>query len=409
MLCESPFISHQGMGATMTFPAFVKLALAALAVAALSAGARATTYNIVSDTHWSVTDSNGSPLGNAQNVCLNASAPVNCPGPANATLYGYTLPAWAASLPGAHWIWAPNITGTTSHAGNAEFTFEMDFWLCGNPARKGGTISVAADNSAEVFLNSVSVLTATSNSTPATVHIPASALHQGLNPIRVKVKNGPNPGDCTTDTYQCNPAGLLFRASFEDELAKLPTCSDPNNKMQMTFSAGQFEPLDCPVDKPIGSAFQLCACFGNMGFWAQPVSNCSAPPPATCTGSDGTAVPVGTQDDTCPPQTHGFRVCSSNGTWDTSNCTIDASAPPPPPPKMLNAGDVCGSSATGMSTPSACPPGTLCQSRRIPPPPRPGWCIFFDFSWLIGIPPSAAPDACHPQATQTTDLFCDPE
>src|SRR6266550_5641362 len=106
------------------------------------------TINVVSDTNWTVSDANGNSLGNAQNVCLNATAPSNCP--AGATLYGYAGPDWTAnlsSIPGATWIWAPNITGATSPAANAEFSFEKQFYLCGDP--QPGTISVAADDTAK--------------------------------------------------------------------------------------------------------------------------------------------------------------------------------------------------------------------------------------------------------------------
>src|SRR5438132_503306 len=172
------------------------LLVASLFACALPIDARAVTVNIVSDTNWTVSDTNGSYLGNAQNVCLNAMAPSNCP--AGATLYGYTISArWTAnlsSIPGATWIWAPNITGATSPAANAEFTFQKEFYLCDVP--QGGTISVAADNSAEVFLNGAPapVLTSASHLALSTVNIPSTSLFQGLNMIQVKVKNGPNPG-----------------------------------------------------------------------------------------------------------------------------------------------------------------------------------------------------------------------
>jgi hypothetical protein len=41
----------------------------------LSVDAQAVTENIVSDSTWTVTDTNGNDLGNAHNVCLNATAP----------------------------------------------------------------------------------------------------------------------------------------------------------------------------------------------------------------------------------------------------------------------------------------------------------------------------------------------
>jgi len=199
----------------------------------LPVDAQAVTVNIVSDTttwKWTVSDTNGNPLGSPQNVCLNATAPSNCP--IAATLYGYpsVLGGWTADLstiPGATWIWAPNITGATSPAASAEFSFETQFWLCDTP--QGGTISVAADDFAEVFLNGTSILNSTSHSTLSTITISSTStlVRQGQNFIKVKVKNGPNPSDCGSGQYQCNPAGVVFGASFQDALSALPTCPAP--------------------------------------------------------------------------------------------------------------------------------------------------------------------------------------
>ena len=62
--------------------------LASLLPFTLPANAQAVTTNVHSDSTWTVSDTNGNYLGNAQNVCLNATAPSNCP--AAATLYGYS-------------------------------------------------------------------------------------------------------------------------------------------------------------------------------------------------------------------------------------------------------------------------------------------------------------------------------
>src|SRR5205807_1987102 len=112
--------------------------------------------NIVSNNTvmWSVfethMDSMGSPvttdLGQPQYVCLNApSNPPSCP--AGATSYGYALPGWTANLsslpPNAKWIWARTkpdgtpITGTTTGAANAEFSFKATFVLCGSHPQDG--------------------------------------------------------------------------------------------------------------------------------------------------------------------------------------------------------------------------------------------------------------------------------
>ena len=215
--------------------------LASLLPFTLPASAQAVTTNVYSDSTWTVSDTNGSYLGNAQNVCLNATAPSNCP--AAATLYGYTLPAWTAdlsSIPGATWIWAPNITGTTSPAANAEFIFQKQFYICGAP--QGGKIWVAADNSADVLLNGKSVLNSTSDSVLSMVNIVPAEVAEGLNIIQVKVKNGLNPSDCGSGQYQCNPAGVVFGALFHDyTLSALPTCT-ANGR---TYTVGQSQTRSC--------------------------------------------------------------------------------------------------------------------------------------------------------------------
>lgn len=113
----------------------------------------AITFGVTSDDSWTVTDPTGTYLGNAQDVCLNQGSPPSCP--AGATLFGYPHPGWLADLatniPSATWMWAPDVTGRTTPAANAAFTFQKEFYLCGSPS--GGTIWLAADNAAEVLLN----------------------------------------------------------------------------------------------------------------------------------------------------------------------------------------------------------------------------------------------------------------
>jgi hypothetical protein len=65
------------------------------------------------------------------------------------------------------------------------------------------------------------------------------------------------------------------------------------------------------------------------------------------------------------------------------------------PMPMANAGEWCGDYSQGQVL--ACPAGTTCGSRRLPPPPRPWWCIVFPFS-----------SDCDPVGLMTTDWFCDP-
>ena len=402
-----------------------------IVVVALLVVAQAFTYGIVSNNLWTVTDAQGNPLGPAQHVCLNSTSP-NCP--PGATSYGYTpANAWTASIPGANWIWAPNITGTTTGAGNAEFTFESFFYLCDVPT--GGTISLAADDSADVFLNYAitPIVTSTGFTSLSTVQVPASSLTRGLNNIQVKVRNAPG---CASDEYQCNPAGFVLGASFTDPLKALPTCTGSNG---ITFSVGQFEPLPCPPGKT-GSAARPCICppIGPVqGIWGPTdYSRCVAPP-VTCTGNNGTIVNVGqTEPQPCPSPLSGSasRTCQANGTWgptDTSKCVappvtctgsagtpfgVGTSETLPCPPGQVGsppltrtclstgswgpttgicvlpttcAGCKCGARDSTPPQTALCPSGTTCQSRRSQV--CSGWWIFRTCDYI-----------------QTTDWFCLP-
>ena len=421
------------------------LLVASLFTLALPEVTQAKNINIVSDTSWTVTDANENLLGNAQNVCLSSTAPSNCP--VGATSYGYTLGGWNAdlsSIPGATWIWAPNITGATSPAANTEFTFEKLFYLCGNP--QDGTIFIAADNSAEVFLNgaTVPVLTSADHATISSATIPASKFATGLNSIKVKVKNANNPAGCASGQYQCNPAGVVVGASFSDALNPWPIC----NSGGRAFEVGDFEQLSCGPGQT-GTKARACVCVLGSGVWA-PFDSCKSPPP-TCNGNNGSIFSVGaTEPLSCPPGLTGSasRTCQTNGSWGPTNsstclpppttCTgnngsifsAGATEPLSCPPGLTgsasricqsdgswaptsstcalppaNLGDVCGDRNQG--TVRTCPSGTTCGSRALPASPRPWWCPAF--SVLVPFPFNLLfpPDACTPKALQTTDWFCD--
>jgi len=410
-----------------------------LLTSVLPVDVKAVSINIVSDTSWTVSDANGDPLpSNAQNVCLNATTPSNCP--TGATLYGYTRVGWIAnlsSIPGATWIWAPDITGSTSSAANAEFTFQKEFYLCGAP--QGGTISVAADDSAEVFINGapMPVLTSSSHSMLSSATILASNFVQGLNIIQVKVKNGLNPSDCGAGEYRCNPAGFVLGASFADALNAWPTCTS-NGK---TFTVGQFETLSCPAGQT-GSKTRPCVCIGSNGIWGPTSSTCTTPP-TTCTGNNGITFGVGDKETlSCPTGLTGsaFRTCQANGSWSST----DSSACVPPPstctatngttvsqgatenrpctaPKIGADTFTCGSNGTWALTSSTCnlpvcsgpdcvcgssegdlagvytatcPSGTECKARTSMSGNRTLWCAIFGID-------------C-PQRLVSTDWYCDP-
>ena len=361
--------------------------LASLLPFTLPADAQSVTTNVHSDGTWTVSDTNGSYLGNAQNVCLNATAPSNCP--AAATLYGYRLPAWTAdlsSIPGATWIWAPNITGTTSPAANAEFTFQKQFHICGAP--QGGKIWVAADGSADVLLNGKRVLNSMSDAALSMVNIVPAEVAEGINIIQVKVKNGLNPSDCGSGQYQCNPAGLVFGASFEDyTLSALPTCA-ANGR---TFTTGQFQTRSCEAPT-VGTQTRRCLCIRRTSFWENWSGTCTSPPP-TCTADNRGTFAVGaTETISCPPPKVGSqtRTCNTDGTWGeiSGKCELP----------RAGVGDLCGH-ADERGHIATCSDGTECKARHYPGSKPPSWCALVPF-W----------PACEPIPDRvSTDWFCDPE
>src|SRR3954469_6930126 len=84
----------------------------------LASKAQATIIMFGSDTTWDTYDANpvsgtANLLGPAQYVADNASSPSNQP--PGTVVYGYPaaggMTANLSSIPGAHWIWAPGITG----------------------------------------------------------------------------------------------------------------------------------------------------------------------------------------------------------------------------------------------------------------------------------------------------------
>jgi hypothetical protein len=297
---------------------------------ALPVVTQAATYNLVSGPSWMVMDANMNILGNAQNYCLNATEPPNCP--PGATLYGYPLVGWTAnlsSIPGATWIWAPNITGTTPGAAGATFIFQTQFYVCGTP--QGGTISVAADNSAQVSINgnplllpNGQVFTATSHLTLSTVAVPASMLNQAptVNTITVVATNGPDPGNCASDLYQCNPAGFVLGASFTDSLSSLPTCTETNGQV---VPVGTLETFSCPSGDT-GSPSRLCICVGSNGFWTPTEGTCTAAQVCIDANTGGSWPVGGTENFGCPPGQTGTnsRQCVAANKWGpiTNTCAV---------------------------------------------------------------------------------------
>src|SRR6266545_1405983 len=102
-----------------------KLALFCLLVGAGPAVAQVSPQpDFVSDSTWNVfttdpaQDPKATNLGPAQRVCLNLSSPKSCSN--GSVVYGNPAGGgWTAdlsSIPGAQWIWAPNVSGNTTKA-----------------------------------------------------------------------------------------------------------------------------------------------------------------------------------------------------------------------------------------------------------------------------------------------------
>lgn len=296
----------------------------------------AVAYDILSNPDWDVSNTTGN-LGKARNVCLNTATPpgpLNCPAgaplPNTPTVYGYSPNLWTATLssPLARWIWSPlslststsPITGATSPAGNQEFTFRKEFYVCAPPdTTKPQTLWLAADDSAEVRLNGALLTSVTGFAAVATASVPPGLINVAptLNTIEIKARNGSDPANCTS--YQCNPAGMVFGASLSDTLPQLPKCPGavaPNHPTGQ-YDPGEFEEQSCPQGQ-VGRIFRGCGCAHvggtSIGFWGQWNNTCSAPVPRqACVGFDSPAFAVNTQYGATVGQTPGHVALLSNG------------------------------------------------------------------------------------------------
>lgn len=202
----------------MSRPSSILRGLLVLAVLAPTA-AHAATITFVSDTSWTTTNSANVNIGNSQRVCLNAANPSPCP--AGATQYGYGGGGWTTNLsaiPGAAWIWAPGITGASSPAENAVYTFTRTFDLTGAPL--GGSISVAADDMAQIYVNGIWMAQIGSQTNVVAAGLAQASLStfdllpylvSGNNVIAVVGGNGQGAfAGCTNCTYAQHPAGVVF-------------------------------------------------------------------------------------------------------------------------------------------------------------------------------------------------------
>lgn len=304
---------------------------------------------------------------------------------------------------------------------------------CSGP-RGDGTIYVAADDSAQVSINGISVFATTSNQL-ASKSFPRKSLYGVLtsgfpitkNTITIKAKNAyldwcdPIKTTGAKNNYQCNPAGMVFGASFPDDA---PSCTGSKGE---TIPSGQTE-RNCPPGQ-IGST-GICVCGSLL-----PMNDCATPPvacadyvysgwsacgkdsrqtriitgrlPAGCVG-DPAFQPVLTQS--CyyvPPACTSFTYsawgeCQSSGKQTrtvlasapadciggtpvtTQNCTYRL--------PLVGKGDRCGSVQEGLV--ASCPAGTSCGGRKTCFQDCPSW----DWSGLF----------CSQTCLVSTDWYCDP-
>ena len=207
--------------------------LAVSAVIALAGGAAAVqaaeprTVSFGSGSDWATFDLNregvNPHLGHAQLVCMNAGSPYPCP--EGATDFGAPFSGWFAdrsSIPGAEWIWAPGVDGTSSPAEQRSFLFTKVIKIAGRPTQ--ASLSLAADDFAEAWVNGHRVGSVGSVVDPnqagahnyLTTFDITKAVHRGVNIIAIRAQNGPaswSPYCTDTCTYAQNPAGVLFGGS----------------------------------------------------------------------------------------------------------------------------------------------------------------------------------------------------
>ncbi len=156
-------------------------------------------------------------LGTAIDVCLNVSDPPSCPG--SAFLYGYgTSPAaWTGgqTIAGAQWIWRPDVA-LTSVAPLQVAIFEKTFVVGANAT---GSVRVAADDFAAVFVNDIAIGALGSTSdvnvagpahTTSTQFNLTPALQTGANRIVIAAQNGPFGCSSSPCPYSEDPAAVVF-------------------------------------------------------------------------------------------------------------------------------------------------------------------------------------------------------
>ena len=148
----------------------------------------------------------------------------------NAVPVGFIHGAWAASIPGATWIWSDvNVVDATV---DTTKTFTKTFSVVGTPLNS--TLLVAADNNYDVYMNGIPVAGAgCSDVTGATFGgaqiciIPAAMMTTGTNTLAITVRNWAVSGS----DYNSNPAGLLYKLTLNNNECVTP---EPTGSIEIT-------------------------------------------------------------------------------------------------------------------------------------------------------------------------------
>jgi hypothetical protein len=182
-----------------------------------------TTYgknlSIISNNTWSVYENYN--LEGDQESLLGKAEEINFPGTSS----------FENISPDSKWIWAPNLSLSSSIADLTTFYFYTDFYLPIGSSEFNGKLTLVVDDYAEIYINDNkvgyhgSIIDVNlSGNQPKTFDF-TQYLHAGKNHIVIKVQNGPayfSGANCTHCTWQENPAGLLLDAQIAYDEFKLP-------------------------------------------------------------------------------------------------------------------------------------------------------------------------------------------
>jgi|SRR5579862_3899955 len=141
-------------------------------------------------------------------------------------LSAFTTGAWGPAPFGASWASAVASDGTNAPAETQHY--QLCFDLCsGFTAPAQIQIQVAADNSAQVLLNNISVGNVTGFAPPTLVNITPSALQPGRNCLQINVTNIQGPTPNPTGFYV---TGILQVARGKCPCAPLPLVAPPQGR-----------------------------------------------------------------------------------------------------------------------------------------------------------------------------------